>query len=486
MHDTVLRNRRSRRRSEFAAGLSLAVCMASNHARAQGRLAEPFDTAYSREARAAFGAHNLCAGLWVVGRVYQRSPAQVLAEDIRPFQLFGWETDFSYSIDSVHRAVTVRAPGATPRVAIFNGDQGCSILSRGERAIHFKPVRVTPKLADAATQPWPTGDAGAVASFPEINRRALDAALDWTMAQKDHNTRALVVVYRGQIVGERYAAGWTKDTPQISWSEGKSVVGALIGVLVGRGDIKVDAPAPIAEWHGHGDPRAKISVHDLLNMSSGLDFLYAQKIGPDAFTRDNKHLRVYSDAVDVFSYAINNPLAARPGTRWSYQNSDPLVLGKIIESAVTARHESYLTFPQRALFDEIGIRSAVLETDAWGHFILNGFDYLSARDWARFGLLHLRDGVWNGKRILPAGWVKFVTTPAPAAPQQLYGGMFWLNRSEELKGIPRDAYWADGAMGQYTLIIPTRDVVIVRLGPSSDVPRPFLAEIGRRVLAGLP
>jgi CubicO group peptidase (beta-lactamase class C family) len=185
-------------------------------------------------------------------------------------------------------------------------------------------------------------------------------------------------------------------------------------------------------------------------MSSGLDFFYAPKIGPEAFTRDNKHLRVY------------------------------------IESAVTARHESYLAFPQRALFDEIGIRSAVLETDAWGHFILNGFDYLSARDWARFGLLHLRDGVWNGKRILPPGWVKLVTTPAPAAPRQLYGGMFWLNRSEELEGVPRDAYWADGAMGQYTLVVPSRDVVIVRLGPDPGVPRPFLAEIGRRVLSGLP
>jgi CubicO group peptidase (beta-lactamase class C family) len=465
--------------------LAALHCVRPSALSAQASASNEFDRAYSREARAAFGAHNLCAGLWVVGRVYKRSPAQVLAEDIQPFELFSWERDFTYAVDSLRHAVTVSAPGIAPRVATYNGDQGCSILPRGERAVHFTPVPVRRNLPDASTLAWPMGEANAAASFPEVNQRALDAALDWTMAQTEHRTRALVVVYRGKIVGERYAPGWTKDTPQIGWSQGKSITAALVGILVGQGAITLDVPAPIAEWRRAGDPRREITVRHLLNMSSGLDFLYAPVIGPAAFTLSNKHLRVYSDGLDVFAFAIGNPLIARPNTRWSYQNSDPLALGKIIDSAVTARRESYLAFPQRSLFDRIGIRSAVLETDAWGHFILSGFDYMSARDWARFGLLHLLDGVWNGQRILPEGWVKFVTTPAPAAPNQVYGGLFWLNRRGELPGIPHDAYWCDGAMGQYTLVIPSRDLVIVRLGPSPGAARPFLADIGRRILAAI-
>ena len=386
----------------------------------------------------------------------------------------------------MHHGVTVSGRGVPSRVAVYHGDQGCTILARGDTAIHFTPVRVPRVPPSRPTAPWPAGEANALQMPPGVDVRALDAALDWAMSRSEHDTRALVVVYRGQIIGERYAVGWTGRTPQIGWSEGKTILGALVGILAGQGVIQVDEVAPIPEWHQRGDPRAVIRIRDLLHMSSGLDFLYAPVIGPAAFTRENKHLRVYSDGLDVFSLAIDINSVAPPGTRWSYQNSDPLALTRIMQDVVTARHEDNLTYPQRVLFDRIGVRSAVLETDAWGHFILNGFDYMSARDWARFGLLLLHDGVWNGKRVLPAGWVKFLTTPAPAAPRQIYGGLLWLNRSGELEGVPRDAYWSDGAMGQYTLIIPSRDVVLVRLGPDPGTPRPYLAETARRVLGALP
>ena len=445
-----------------------------------------FDVTYSREARAAFGAHNLCAGLWVIGRVYRRTPEQILADDVKPYVLFIWEPDFSYTIDSLLHTVTVTAPRTTPRTAAYNGDQGCAILPRGDTAIHFRPVAVTRNLPDPRSVDWPMGDRNAFASFPGLNATALTTALEWGMAQPEQHTRAIVVLYRGKIVAERYAPGWTGDTPQIGWSQGKSITAALLGALVARGALNVNDTAPIHEWHQPGDARAGIRVRDLMHMSSGLDFLYATNFGPQAFTRENKHLRVYSDGLDVFAFAVNNRLAFPPDSHWSYQNSDPLALGRIVRDRVESRGESYLAFPQRALFDRIGVRSAVLETDAWGNFILSGFDYMSAHDWARFGLLHLRNGVWNGEQILPRAWTRFVTTPAPAAPRESYGALFWLNRGGELTGIPRDAYWADGAMGQYTLIIPSRDVVLVRLGPSGGAPRPYLAELGRRVLAALP
>jgi len=209
------------------------------------------DADYSRESRAAIGAHHLCSGLWVVGRGYKRTPEEVLAQDIAPFQAFGWEESFKYTIDSKRRRVTVSGPGVPPRTAQYNGDQGCSILPRGANNIYFKPTRVPRKLPNAATQPWPTGDAGATSPIPEgVDAAAIQAALDWGMTQKEHNTRAIVLVYRGKIVGERYASGWTKDTPQISWSEGKSITAALIGVLAQQGRLRVDDFAPVKEWQG--------------------------------------------------------------------------------------------------------------------------------------------------------------------------------------------------------------------------------------------
>lgn len=452
---------------------------------ASGSLQQNAD--YSRESRAAMGAHHLCSGLWVVGRVYQRSPEDVLAQDIAPFAAFGWEESFKYTIDAKRRRVTASGPGIPPRVAQYNGDQGCSILPRGANDIFFKPVRVPRKLPDAATQPWPTGDANATTPMPEgVDVAAIQAALDWGMAQKEHNTRAIVLVYRGKIVGERYAPGWTKDTPQISWSQGKSITAALIGVLAQQGRLRVDDLAPVKEWQGKDDPRRQIRIRDLLRMSSGLDFANLGLTGPASFTRENEHMRIYFDGLNVFEHAVNQPPEIPPNTQWRYRNSDPLVLGKIIREMVEARGENYLTFPQWALFDRIGARNFVLETDAWGNFIMTGYDYGSARDWARFGLLHLWDGVWEGKRILPEGWVEFIATPAPADNSRGYGGLFWLNRGGAWKGLPEDTCMASGFMGQHTVVIRSRDVVVVRLGPSPRDSTRYLTELVARLLAGLP
>jgi CubicO group peptidase (beta-lactamase class C family) len=442
---------------------------------------------YNRESRAAMSAHHLCSGLWVVGRVYKRTAEEVLAQDIAPFPAFGWEESFKYEVDSKRRRVSVIAPGSPLRTAQYNGGQGCSILPRGVNDIYFKPAPVPRNLPDAATQPWPAGDAGATAPAPAgVNAAAIQAALDWGMAQKEHNTRAIVVVYRGKIVGERYAPGWTKDTPQISWSQGKSITAALIGVLVRQGRLRVDDPAPVKEWQGKDDPRRQIRIRDLLRMSSGLDFANLGLAGAASFTRENEHMRIYFDGLNVFEHAVNQPPEIPPNTQWRYRNSDPLTLGKIIRETVEARGENYLTFPQRALFDRIGARNFVLETDAWGNFIMTGYDYGSARDWARFGLLHLWDGVWLGERILPEGWVEFISTPAPADKSRGYGGLFWLNRGGAWKGVPEDAFMASGFMGQHTMVIRSRDAVVVRLGPSPQGSGRYFTELVTRLLEGLP
>jgi len=449
------------------------------------------DADYSRESRAALGAHHLCSGLWVVGRVYKRIPQEVLAQDITPFRAFGWEENFKYEVDEKRFRVSVSGPGIPARTAQYNGDQGCSILPRGESDIHFKPLPVPRKLPEATTQPWPTGDAGATAPVPEgVDLKAIQSALDWGIAQKEHNTRAIVLVYRGKIVGERYAPGWTKDTPQISWSQGKSITAALIGILAQQGRLRVDDLAPVKEWQEKDDPRRQIRIRDLLRMSSGLDFANLGLSGPSSYARENEHMRIYFDGLNVFEHAVNQPLEIPPNSKWRYRNCDPLTLGRIIRENLEARgkngFEDYLTFPQRVLFDVIGARNFVLETDAWGNFIMTGYDYGSARDWARFGLLHLRDGVWEGKRILPEGWVEFISTPAPADDTRGYGGLFWLNRGGAWKGVPEDAFMCSGFMGQHTMVIRSRDVVVVRLGPSPGDTNRYLTELVTRLLAGLP
>jgi CubicO group peptidase (beta-lactamase class C family) len=291
------------------------------------------------------------------------------------------------------------------------------------------------------------------------------------------------VAYDGKIIGERYAPGWTQDTPQISWSQGKSITATLIGILIQRGLLELDQPAPIKEWQG--DERSKIRIRDLLQMSSGLDFT---NLGfkAETLTMKNQHMRVYFDSLNVLEHAISPPLKVPPGTRNSYLNSDPLSLGKIIRDTVEAEGEDYLTFPQRALFDKIGARSPVLETDAWGNFILSGYDYLSARDWIRFGQLYLEDGIWQGERILPEGWTEFVATPAPADEKENYGGMFWLNRAPKMDQVPGDAYWSAGFMGQVTMIIPSRKLVVVRLGPSPGDVYSYLNDTIARILKAVP
>ncbi len=452
----------------------------------QGRGPGPAPDTEARGHIAAMAAHHLCSGMFVVGRVHQRSVEEVLARDIVRFPDFRWQDDFHYVVDTEARSATVSGPGVDPpRTARYHGDQGCTILPAGVDRVFFEPVELNSSLPDPATQPWPLGDVGARATFDEVDATKLDEALDWAMSREDQNTRALVVVYRGKIIGERYAEGFTKDTPQISWSQGKSITSALVGVLAEQGEITLDEPAPIAGWHGRGDRRRDIRVRDLLNMSSGLDFKNYGLGRTDSWSSSNEHFRVYFDAINVFEHATNQPYEIEPASEFRYRNSDPLTLGRIVREKVEGRGDNYLRFPQEALFDRIGARNFVLETDAWGNFIMTGYDYGSAWDWARFGLLHLWDGVFEGDRVLAGGWVEFVRTPAPGDPSRGYGGLFWLNRGGSMDRVPEDAFWPSGFMGQMTVVIPSADMVVVRLGPSPRGAGGYVNETIGRVLEAI-
>jgi len=282
----------------------------------------------------------------------------------------------------------------------------------------------------------------------------------------DGMTAAFVVTWKGRIIGERYGDGITMHTPLESWSMGKSLTAALMGVLIQQGVYDLWQPAPIPEWQSDGDPRAEIRIADIMRMSSGLRFRAPLDPDFDPALGYADHVYVYTGSVNSFEWAATRPQQWPPNTVGRYRNSDPLLTNYLIRLGVEGRGEEYLSFPQRALFDKLGIRNMVLETDPYGNFLIQGYDLGSARDWARLGNLYLQDGMWMGERVLPEGFVEFVSTPAPAWEadgRPIYGAFFWINGLEQFP-IPKDAYFMAGAGGQFTIIIPWHDLVVVRLG----------------------
>jgi CubicO group peptidase (beta-lactamase class C family) len=247
----------------------------------------------------------------------------------------------------------------------------------------------------------------------------------------------------------------------------------LIGRLIQMGRLGLWERAPVPEWQNtQGDPRAAIRVADLLRMSSGLRFSGGgstpEQMAASYIPGEADHGLGYSAPIDVFQLSTSRDAEHPPNTVGRYRNSDPWTLGSILRRVVENElGEEYLTWPQRALFDKIGIRRFVAETDIYGNFILTGYNYGTARDWARLGLLYLQRGAWNGERLLSEEFVDFVRTPAPAWDEPVYGGLFWLNTADEsgrgrrIPTLPRDTYNAAGAGDQSTYIIPSRDLVIV-------------------------
>src|SRR6266705_2369924 len=365
------------------------------------------------------------------------------------------------------QTVTVTAPSGVKRIARYLGSQGCVTLPAGKDSLSFKPITVKSKLPDASTQAWPMGDVLPREPLPpEINSAKLKAAVDAAFEPAEAMTAAFVVTWKGRIIAERYREGITTSTPLESWSMGKSLIATLMGILVKQGVYDLWQPAPIPEWQGKGDPRAKIRIADIMHMSSGLRIRAPEDPDYDPSIGYSDHFYFYTGGINTFQYAATRPQQWPPNTVGRYRNCDPSLISYLIRLAVEKRGEEYLSFPQRALFDKIGIRTMVLETDPYGNFLTQGYEFASGRDWARLGNLYLQDGVWNGERILPEGYAKFVRTLAPAweaDKRPIYGGFFWINGDGEYP-VPKEAFYMSGAGGQTTLIIPSYDLVVVRLG----------------------
>lgn len=416
-------------------------------------------------AGAGFKARILCSGLFVS----KREEGAILAEDLggERYRLLRF---FGHAVDREPPRVRVSLLGLAEQTAIFRQGLGCTlVLGTREAALRDEARGLTTAVAPSAGLPWPDGKRVVLASLgPGADAAKLAAAVEAAFAEPDpdhlRRTRALVVVHGGRIVAERYAPGFAADMPLIGWSMTKTATNALTGVLAARGALSLDDTALRPEWRGQGDPRRAISLDHLLRMSSGL-----------AFSED--YDSVLSDVTqmlfvqgDKAHFAAAKPLKHPPGTRWQYSSGTSVILAGILRQEFSDQG-AYFRFAHEALFAPLGMSSAVFEADAAGAFVGSSLLYASARDWARLGLLFLRDGMWKGVRLLPEGWVAYSLTPAPHASQGQYGAHVWLKLPGPGGGeppMPEDAYYMLGHDGQIVAVVPSRDLVIVRLGLTRD------------------
>jgi len=420
---------------------------------------------------AGMQALTICNGVFVSNRTLDQIYDAELRLDMMPLV-----PPKEVTIDRERKAVAVgqNANGPVPVMrAAYREGLGCIVMGPEQTFadIDSLPILKTPPLGgDPSTIAWPDGDRIEPKPLPAyIDKKVLDAAAEFAFDRKKYGhpsqiTLSLLVVHKGDIILERYAPGIDMTTKTRTWSTAKSIAGTLIGIAVGDGKLGLDSPLPFKNWGpGKGpvpdsDPRMKITLRNVLNMSSGLypvDNEKAAVIG--------SHLSYFGGASSVLG-ALDRGLIREPGTTYDYENYDTLLGVYALKTAI-GDPQKYLEFPRRGLFDQIGMRNTIAGVDRFGDYILSSQVYTNARDLARLGLLYLNEGVWNGKRILPESWTRFVRTPAPSTRQigRFYGGTFWLV-PDDRTDVPQDAYTTNGNRGQYTMIIPSYDLIIVRRG----------------------
>jgi hypothetical protein len=393
-------------------------------------------------------SHTLCSAAFVSGL----DPDQVFAETVPPgavVQLMRWA--LRYRFDRHNRQVFATMAGGFESRAVFREGLGCLVL-RGNRALPPAPPRgsVPPpaSLVDDVLEPELVNPAEKV-----------QALVDRIFTNPDHrisgSVKAVVVMRAGQVVAERYVKGIGNRTPIHGWSVTKSVINALVGILVRQGRLSVQQSAPVAEWSDAGDPRHSISIDQLLRMTSGLDI--DETLSPfDAVSR-----MLFLEP-DMAAFAARAPLRTTPGTRWNYTSANTLILSRIIRETVEKHGTAVLEFAWRELFEPLGMTTVTLELDETGTPVGSTYMFASARDWARFGMLYVNDGVVGGRRILPEGWVRYSSSPSLDSG---YGAGFWIGISRNKdRRLPADSIAASGHLGQEVMVLPSERLVVARFG----------------------
>lgn len=379
------------------------------------------------------------------------------------------DNDLNYSLISLaspkvnmeNQSVTSSVWGLNSRTAYYNPVTGCALTDKKTakeyQNIYFNTQNIY-KNVDSLNWPYSSRIAIADSIKKEINWDKLKQAVQHHFNEDKleegikKNTRAVVVIYKDQLIYEQYAEGFNETTRQLGWSMSKSLTNAMFGVLVKKGLIDINNPTGITEWQK--DDRKKITWNNLLQMSDGLDWL-------EDYTTISDATRMLYKKNDMYGYAIQTELGSHPGSKWYYSSGTSNILAGAVKDIVG--EDNYLAFPYDEIFSKIGANSFLMETDASGKFVGSSYSWATPRDWAKFGLLYLHDGNWLGEQILPKGWAKYSGTPIPNSEGK-YGAHFWTANPEQYPDVPTDMYRAAGYHGQWVFIIPSRDLVVVRMG----------------------
>jgi len=427
----------------------------------------------SKEVGAGYGAKLIATGVFVLGRD---------VHSVRD-QEMGFLPFFDYTIDYDAKTVTGWVFPSVKRTAVYREGLGVALALDGDvealRA-QAKPDLI-PQLDALEAQPWPMGDASSgkprPTGFDEAKlAAAVDSLFDEPNAWHKRNTRAVLVVYKDEVVAEKYADGFGPKQKLAAWSVTKSIFHALYGIAVRDGKLAMSDPAPVPAWQSPGDTRAAVTLDMLMRMSSGIDFTEVDFSPPAQLTT------MLFEHAGAAEYFMDLPLAYPPDTHFAYGSGTTNLLSWVLRQAYG--DDAYYALPYQELFAKIGMRNAVIEADATGTYVGSSYLHATARDYARFGLLYLHDGVWQGERILPEGWTDYAMAATPTAKKDNYGAHWWRptlddRAAAEARGItlPPDIYNASGFEGQKIVVVPSRDLVIVRLGLCYFSQFPFYGQV---------
>lgn len=411
-----------------------------------------------------FDAKEMCTCVFVSGR----NKASLDTSEFADFP-------FSIARNQVNNddsSVTSTIWGVAKKKAIYRNGIGCTLVNEiTEEALRSQTFSIPgPPIVNADTLLWPYGDKTAGSIPSAIDKNTLEAAVNKAFTEpypgKKQRTRAVIVVYDNQLVAEKYAPGFNKKTKMYGWSMAKSFTAALIGTLVKRDKLHIMQPAPVPEWDDPKDPRHAITPENLLQQTSGLDFV-------ENYSKASDVTDMLYKMGNMAAFTADHSLAHSPGTVFSYSSGNSNLLSRIIRQ--TVGEKDYAAYPATALFYKIGMYNTSFEPDPSGTYVGSSYINATARDFARFGMLYYNDGIWNGERILPESWVKQTVTAPVANKLKNYGYQFWLNglnkndsSARAYPDAPADMFYCDGYANQAIYIIPSKKLVIVRLGLTLD------------------
>lgn len=412
---------------------------------------------HSAARAAGYLALHLCTGTFTSGlspEMVRRTAGSRAAIDAEPI------------IDTENKMVSVEfSDDMEPRIAAWRPGLGCTQLPIGAAKDLVERLPRMPKSVEVPNfddQPWPMGDTEATSPLAAKQETAVAAILDEAFKNQEGeyrgNTWGVAVIKDGKIVAERYGPGWGRHTASRTHSMCKSISVSLVGVGVEKGLLDIQKKAPLEAWQRPGDPRGEITLNNMLQMASGL---YTEA------GRDPQG-EIYGSGAPASEVSMPNMVDSKPGTRFVYAGSDSILSTRALREAID-NDEEWVSYPHRHFLWKIGMTRTVLETDWLGDFNTSGQCWSTVRDFGRFGLLYLADGVWQGEQILPTGWSKYVSTLAPAQPGSYgqpgrpgYGAQFWVY--DGIEGLPEGSYSPGGALGQYAMIVPSASLVVVRRG----------------------